>query len=66
MIGASAKSSCMAPVVLQTLSYNAPLHMLQVARRDWVVKKKKQMRSRGYTNIKQDTKYTGRKRKDRL
>ena len=35
-------------------------------RRDWVVRKKAQMRSRGYTSIKPDTKYTGRKRKDRL
>lgn len=35
-------------------------------RRDWVVRKKQQMRSRGYTSIKPDTKYTGRKRKDRL
>ncbi|GAB4820640.1 hypothetical protein N2152v2_007686 [Parachlorella kessleri] len=38
----------------------------EVGRRDWVVKKKQQQRNRGYTTIKQDTKYTGRKRKDRL
>jgi len=34
--------------------------------RDWIVKKKQQQRSRGYDNIKPDTKYTGRKRKDRF
>lgn len=33
---------------------------------DWIVKKKQQQRGRGYTNIKPDTKYTGRKRKDRF
>ena len=31
--------------------------------RDWVFKKKDQMRKRGYKDIPQDTKYTGRKRK---
>ena len=36
------------------------------AKRDWIVRKKAQQRSRGYTNIKPDTKYTGRKRKDRF
>lgn len=35
-------------------------------RRDWIVKKKQQQRNRGYTGIKPDTKYTGRKRKDRF
>ena len=39
---------------------------LQGATRDWIVKKKAQQRSRGYTNIKPDSKYTGRKRKDRF
>lgn len=33
---------------------------------EWIVKKKNQQRKRGYTNIKPDTKYTGRKRKDRF
>jgi 18S rRNA (guanine1575-N7)-methyltransferase len=31
--------------------------------KDWIFKKKEQMRKRGYTNIPLDTKYTGRKRK---
>ena len=31
--------------------------------RDWVLKKKDQMRRRGYGAVPQDTKYTGRKRK---
>lgn len=35
-------------------------------RRDWIVRKKEQQRNRGYTNIKPDSKYTGRKRKDRF
>lgn len=34
--------------------------------RDWIVRKKAQQRSRGYTNIKPDSRYTGRKRKDRF
>jgi 18S rRNA (guanine1575-N7)-methyltransferase len=33
---------------------------------DWIVRKKSQQRARGYTNIKPDSKYTGRKRKDRF
>lgn len=36
------------------------------SRRDWIVRKKQQQRTRGYTNIKPDSKYTGRKRKDRF
>lgn len=36
------------------------------AARDWIVRKKSQQRSRGYTNIKPDSKFTGRKRKDRF
>lgn len=31
--------------------------------RSWILKKKQQMRGKGYTNIPADTKYTGRKRK---
>ena len=31
--------------------------------RQWVVKKKEQMRKRGYENIPVDTKYSGRKRR---
>lgn len=31
--------------------------------RGWILKKKQQMRGKGYTNIPADTKYTGRKRK---
>lgn len=31
--------------------------------RAWILKKKQQMRGKGYTNIPADTKYTGRKRK---
>lgn len=31
--------------------------------RSWILKKKQQMRGKGYTNIPGDTKYTGRKRK---
>lgn len=38
----------------------------QDSRRDWIVRKKQQQRTRGYTNIKPDSKYTGRKRKDRF
>jgi 18S rRNA (guanine1575-N7)-methyltransferase len=36
------------------------------SRRGWIVRKKSQQRTRGYSNIKPDTKYTGRKRKDRF
>ncbi len=43
-----------------------PLLTLQGSTRDWIVRKKKQQRSRGYTNIKPDSRYTGRKRKDRF
>lgn len=32
--------------------------------KDWVQKKKSQMRKKGYTNVPSDSKYTGRKRKD--
>lgn len=32
--------------------------------KDWVYKKKNQMRKKGYTNVPSDSKYTGRKRKD--
>ena len=35
-------------------------------KKEWIVHKKQQQRNRGYTNIKPDTKYTGRKRKDRF
>lgn len=38
----------------------------QGSKRDWIVRKKQQQRTRGYTNIKPDSKYTGRKRKDRF
>lgn len=31
--------------------------------KDWILRKKEQMRNRGYENIPQDTKYSGRKRK---
>lgn len=34
--------------------------------RDWIVRKKAQQRSRGYEDIKPDSKYTGRKRKSRF
>lgn len=34
--------------------------------REWVLKKKEQMRHRGYAGIKPDTKYTGRKRKSAI
>jgi 18S rRNA (guanine1575-N7)-methyltransferase len=34
--------------------------------RAWILKKKQQQRGRGYVGIKPDTKYTGRKRKDRF
>ena len=34
--------------------------------KDWIVRKKQQQRGRGYTNIKADSKFTGRKRKDRF
>ncbi len=34
--------------------------------RSWVLKKKEQRRHRGYTNVPQDTKYTGRKRKSQF
>lgn len=36
------------------------------SRRGWILNKKQQQRNRGYANIKPDTKYTGRKRKDRF
>ena len=39
---------------------------LQGSKKDWIVRKKQQQRSRGYTTIKPDSKYTGRKRKDRF
>ena len=32
---------------------------------DWIIKKKDQMRTKGHTNVAPDSKYTGRKRKDR-
>jgi len=35
-------------------------------RRDWISRKKQQQRGRGATNVKPDTKYSGRKRKDRF
>jgi 18S rRNA (guanine1575-N7)-methyltransferase len=35
----------------------------QLKTKDWIVKKKAQMRQKGYTSIPVDTKYTGRKRK---
>ena len=38
----------------------------QASKRDWIVRKKAQQRSRGYTAVKPDSKYTGRKRKDRF
>jgi len=34
--------------------------------RQWVFKKKEQMRTKGYTGIAPDSKYTGRKRKERF
>lgn len=34
--------------------------------RDWIMKKKALRRARGYEDVKPDTKYTGRKRKDRF
>ena len=34
--------------------------------KSWVVKKKEQMRVKGYKHIPVDTKYTGRKRKSRF
>ncbi len=34
--------------------------------RGWILKKKQQMRGKGYTNIPGDSKYTGRKRKARF
>lgn len=34
--------------------------------RQWVFKKKEQMRGKGYTGIAPDSKYTGRKRKERF
>lgn len=36
------------------------------SRRDWILQKKEQQRKRGYADIKPDTRYTGRKRKDRF
>lgn len=38
----------------------------QASQRDWIVRKKQQQRTRGYTSVKPDSKYTGRKRKDRF
>lgn len=38
----------------------------QGSSRDWIVRKKAQQRQRGYTNIKPDSRYTGRKRKERF
>lgn len=37
-----------------------------VHNKDWIVRKKQQQRTRGHMNVKPDTKYTGRKRKDRF
>ncbi len=34
--------------------------------KSWILKKKNQMRGKGYTSVPKDTKYTGRKRKDRI
>ena len=39
---------------------------LKVKGRAWILKKKQQMRAKGYENIPRDTRYTGRKRKDRF
>lgn len=41
-------------------------HGDKASKRDWIVRKKAQQRSRGYTAVKPDSKYTGRKRKDRF
>jgi 18S rRNA (guanine1575-N7)-methyltransferase len=35
----------------------------QLKTKSWILKKKAQMRTKGYTSIPVDTKYTGRKRK---
>lgn len=36
------------------------------SKREWILQKKEQQRKRGYADIKPDTRYTGRKRKDRF
>lgn len=36
------------------------------SKREWIVRKKQQQRARGHTGVKVDSKYTGRKRKDRF
>jgi hypothetical protein len=70
--GCGGGQPCPCALLRQIRSYQStnfvglPRECAQAGSRDWIVRKKAQQRARGYTNIKPDSRYTGRKRKDRF